>query len=254
MGRRPLVAANWKLNGSIGLCKQYAEKLSNAPQIDCWVFPSAVHVSTLAKMFKESAANVRVGVQNIYTEQTGAFTGENSADLARDVGATTVIVGHSERRIHFMESSQGVAHKTAQALDAELTPIICVGEQLDDRDEGQAEEVVEEQLEAVNSHCSTAVWQHVTVAYEPVWAIGSGIAATPEQAQEMHNRIRVMIKNWNEPASKAIRLLYGGSVNSRNAGELISQPDIDGFLVGGASLDIESFGDIVEQARIGDAL
>lgn len=250
MERKPLVAANWKLNGSIELCEQYATDLDHSSKVDCWVFPTALHVGLLVGHLREANSEIKVGVQNIFTEVNGAYTGEISANLAQEVGATCVIVGHSERRTHFGESSENVASKTQQALDAGLAPIVCVGERREERESGKATNVVEQQLKALENQCSQEVWDLATIAYEPVWAIGTGLTATPDQAQEMHAHIRHLVSTWRNGLSSSIRILYGGSVNPSNARELLQEPDIDGFLVGGASLDVSSFGSILEQAEL----
>ena len=250
MERKPLVAANWKLNGSVELCEQYATNLDPGSKVDCWVFPTALHVVLLVGYLKEANSKIKVGVQNIFTEVNGAFTGEISANLAQEVGATSVIVGHSERRTYFGETSENVASKTQQGLDFGLDPIVCVGERQEERESGKATYVVEQQLKALENQCSQEVWESITIAYEPVWAIGTGLTATPDQAQDMHAHIRSLVNTWRKGRGSSIRILYGGSVNPSNAGELLQEPDIDGFLVGGASLDVSSFESLLKQAEM----
>ena len=249
MGRKPLVAANWKLNGSVDLCKQFSDALAKVSGVDCWIFPSAVHFSTLERLTREKASHVKVGVQNIHTEDLGAFTGENSAAICKDLGASVALVGHSERRTLFGETNATVASKTQKALEVGLEPVVCVGDSLAERKDGLAEKVVEDQLETLNDLGLSNIWERLTVAYEPVWAIGTGESATPDIAQAMHHRIRSRISSWQIGAGDSVRLLYGGSVNSSNAKSLISEADIDGFLVGGASLKVESFLEIIEKVR-----
>lgn len=250
MERKPLVAANWKLNGSVELCEQYVTALTPSSKVDCWVFPTALHVVVLTGYLKESNSRIEVGVQNIYFESNGAFTGEISAKLAKEMGATSVIVGHSERRSYFGETSENVAFKTQTALDTGLNPIVCVGERREEREDGNATNVVDQQLKVLDNECSRDVWEKVSIAYEPVWAIGTGLTATPDQAQEMHSHIRQLIDTWREGVGSTLRILYGGSVTAANAGNLLKEPDIDGFLVGGASLDVSSFGSILKRAEM----
>ena len=241
MDRKPLVAANWKMNGSIALCAQYTSELVLSPEVDYWVFPPVTHVTTLIGMLAERPTEMRVGVQNVHQQEVGAFTGEISAKLAAEIGATLAIIGHSERRSYFGETSELVAHKTNTALEVGLNPIVCVGEQLEEKSAGKATEVVKGQLMEIAQNCPATAWDRLTIAYEPVWAIGSGESATPAYAQAMHRTIRDLLKTWSADLEQGVRIVYGGSVNPANAQELVSQPDIDGFLVGGASLQVADF-------------
>ena len=181
-----------------------------------------------------------MGGQNVSEQQNGAYTGEVSADTLLDMGCGYVIVGHSERRQFYGEDSPLVAHKARVAAAAGMRPIICVGEMLDEREDGRTEAVINEQLEAVSAH-PAADYGDFVIAYEPVWAIGTGKTASPEQAQEVHAFIRAKLGAWNGAISEKTRILYGGSVKPDNAGELLAMKDVDGGLVGGASLQAESF-------------
>ena len=248
VARKPLVAANWKVNGSIDLCDQYASRVRPPDGVDCWVFPSALHVSTLLRMLAGESNTLKVGVQDIYPVAQGAFTGEISALLAREVGATAAILGHSERRGYFNESSEFVAKKVKQALQYDLEPIVCVGEQRDERVKGKTEEVVMGQLSAIDELDCENIWRRLTVAYEPVWAIGTGESASPADVESIHAYIRSLVNQWDSGAGDGLRVLYGGSVNTTNAQQLAAQTNVDGFLVGGASLDVTSFQIICESA------
>ena len=207
------------------------------------VCPPSVWLDAVAERLRESA--VRLGAQNVHPEGSGAFTGEVSPPMLRDLGVHYVVVGHSERRQLFGETSAFVAEKVRAAQAAGLVPILCVGETLDEREAGDAEATVLDQLAASLDGVDTA---DLVVAYEPVWAIGTGKTATPEQAQAMHAAIRQSLAGRFE-GGDAIEILYGGSVKPGNAAELFAQPDLDGALVGGASLDAESFAAIVAAAR-----
>ena len=245
--RKPIVAANWKLNGSTRLCELYATALAPSANVDVWVFPSAIHLASLVA--KVRGKGFRVGAQNVYSEDTGAFTGEVSATMVAEVGGSCVIVGHSERRTLFEETDEVVATKFATTQKLGLIPILCVGEFLPERESGQAKSVVQRQIEAIIRAAGTSAFEDAVIAYEPVWAIGTGISATAEQAEEMHSFIRELLEAENKESASELRILYGGSVNSNNAAELIEQPNIDGYLVGGASLDIDEFRRICNTAE-----
>jgi triosephosphate isomerase len=186
-------------------------------------------------------SNLKLGAQNININSSGAFTGEVSADMIKDFGAKHVIVGHSERRSLYGETSSVAAEKTKAALDSGLTPLLCVGESLEHREAGKTEAVVEEQLNAVIELIGIDSFHNIIVAYEPVWAIGTGMTATPEQAQAVHLFIRNLLGESSEKIAQKTPILYGGSMNAGNAMELISCPDIDGGLIGGAALKAEDF-------------
>ena len=204
------------------------------------VCPPFVYLADCAALLKGSS--IALGAQNLYHAPSGAYTGEISAAMLVDFQCSYVIVGHSERRALFGESDDEVAHKVTAAVKAGLTPILCVGEQLEERESGRTEEVVGRQLDAVlRSFGGVAALTHGVIAYEPVWAIGTGVTASPQQAQDVHAFIRQRIAECNADLADKIQLLYGGSVKGSNAAELFSMPDIDGGLIGGASLQASEF-------------
>ena len=222
--------------------------VANANHCDVVVAPVFTALRSVADRLEGS--NIRISAQNCATEQNeGAFTGEIAAFMVRDAGCSHVIVGHSERRQYFFESDEIVSRKTQAGLAAGLTVIVCVGETLEQRDRGNAERVVSKQLAGGLSGLTASDLDRIIVAYEPVWAIGTGRTATPEQAQEMHAFIRrVFAEGHSQPAADALRILYGGSVKPDNIAGLMQQPDIDGGLIGGASLKADSFLAIVNAA------
>ena len=215
--------------------------LRNAGELTCdlAVFPPFPYLSQAISLADGSP--VSVGAQNCAEADSGAYTGEVSAEMLTDLGASMVIIGHSERRTLYAETDDVVLRKTRQALDHGLVAVVCVGETLEERQSGKAEEVVATQMSLLISELSDADWENVVIAYEPVWAIGTGETATPEQAQAIHAFIRGLLNQRNTDLGAATRLLYGGSVKAANAAELFSQQDIDGGLVGGASLDVDEF-------------
>ena len=246
--KKKLIAGNWKMNGSLAaneaLLKAIVAGLADAA---CDV-AVAVPAPYLAQVQALTAGTVvAVAAQDVSKHEAGAYTGEVSAAMLRDFGARYALVGHSERRQYHGETDAVVAEKAQRALAAGITPIVCVGETLQEREAGQTEAVVKRQLAAVihlNGHCIS----EVVVAYEPVWAIGTGRTASPEQAQAVHAVLRAQLAAASEHADR-IRLLYGGSMNAANAAELLAQPDIDGGLVGGASLKAPDFLQIIAAAR-----
>jgi len=215
--------------------------LRNAGELTCdlAVFPPFPYLSQAISL--ADGSQVGVGAQNCAEADSGAYTGEVSAEMLTDLGASMVIIGHSERRTLYGETDDVVLRKTRQALDSGLIAVVCVGETLDERQSGKAEEVVGTQMSLLISELSDTDWKNVVIAYEPVWAIGTGETATPEQAQAIHAFIRGLLNQRNTDLGAATRLLYGGSVKAANAAELFSQQDIDGGLVGGASLDVDEF-------------
>ena len=226
--------------GGIALAKGIAEKAGEVPTVDLLVCPPSVYVLPVAEAIKGSA--VSVGGQNMYFEASGAFTGEVSAAMLLDAGAKYVILGHSERRHIFKESDADVNKKTHAALAAGLGPIVCVGELLEEREAGKTAQVIKSQFDGSLSGISEAQIKGIVIAYEPVWAIGTGKVASPEQAEEVHADLRSLLaKRYNEAVAAEVRILYGGSVKASNAGELLGQPNIDGALVGGASLKVDEF-------------
>ena len=247
--RKPIIAGNWKMYKTIAESVATALALkplvSNANHCEVVIAPVFTALKTLADRLEGS--NVKVSAQNCSTEtKHGAHTGEVAADMVRDAGASHCIVGHSERRHIYGETDEMVGRKVGAALAAELFVILCVGEKLEEREGGGAESVVRRQLEAGLAGLTASDLDRIIVAYEPVWAIGTGHTATPAQAQEMHAFVRrVLAERFSQTAADSIRILYGGSVKPDNIAGLMVQPDVDGALVGGASLEAESFACIV---------
>jgi len=241
--RKPFVAGNWKMHTVAAEAEALVAAIAEgAPKagVDLAVCPPFVHLRSVAKTLE--GTNVSVGAQNMHFEPKGAFTGEISAAMLLDAGCRCVILGHSERRHVFGESDGLVAHKMTAALSAGLRPILCVGETLDERESGQTMEVNERQIRAGLEGVRAEDMAAVTIAYEPVWAIGTGKTATPDQAQEAHAAIRgVLADLFGDDIAAATRILYGGSVKPENAAEIFSRPDVDGGLIGGASLKADSF-------------
>jgi len=243
--RNALVIGNWKMNGETAvnhalvgaLVKSLAEQPVSG--VDIGICPPSVYLDAVGRQLKDSP--VFLGAQNLNEHDSGAFTGEVSAAMLRDLGCSAVIVGHSERRALYHEDDPAVAAKTVAALRAGLTPIVCVGETLAQRDAGRALEVVAAQVQAAVADLAADEFDRLVVAYEPVWAIGTGKTASPEQAQEVHAHIRAVLAEVAGEAGKSVRVLYGGSVNAANAAELFAKPDIDGGLIGGASLKANDF-------------
>ena len=248
MSRIPLIAGNWKLNlgpaeaGALG--SALAQAAANRGDTEVAVFPTAISVP--AVLAAVSGSGITVGVQEIHHQPSGAFTGTNSAVMAREVGCTWALIGHSERRQLFGETDDGVRKKVRAALDAGLLPMVCIGETLEQRDAGQVEAVVTRQLAGGLGTLAPDEVATITLAYEPVWAIGTGRTASPEQAQEVHATIRAWLRDrYPAYVADTVRVLYGGSVKPSNAAELLSCTDIDGALVGGASLKADSFAGII---------
>jgi len=251
--RKPVIAGNWKMYKTVGESVETAVALkpivANANHCEVIIAPVFTALKTVADRLEGS--NIRVAAQDCSTEvEEGAHTGEVAAFMIRDVGATHVITGHSERRQLYLETDTMVNKKTQAAIVSGLTAIVCVGETLTQREQGIAENVVSGQLSGALSGLTASDLDRIIIAYEPVWAIGTGRTATPEQAQEMHAFIRrVFAERHTAAAGEALRILYGGSVKPDNIAGLMAQPDIDGALVGGASLKAESFGEIVNYQR-----
>ncbi len=241
--RRPLVAGNWKMNGSRAeagaLLESVTKGVSATSRTEVAVCPPFVLIPLAAERLAGTA--VAWGGQNLNENPSGAYTGEISGPMLRDWGCTYVIVGHSERRSLYGETDETVAAKFAAAQRAGLVPILCVGESLEERGRGETEEVVARQLDAVLDRNGIAAFRNAVIAYEPVWAIGTGKTATPEQAQAVHAFIRGRLAREDKVVAEGLRILYGGSVKGANAKELFAQPDIDGGLIGGASLNAQEF-------------
>jgi len=246
MTRKPLIAGNWKMqmtpDETRAFCTALVATGINAQRADVAVFPPFVALAAAAEVLAGNP--VGLGAQNVHPAEAGAFTGEISIPMLLTIGCRYVIIGHSERRALFGESSAFAAEKVGATSGTGLVPVLCVGEQLDEREADRTESVVRSQLQPVLDGLETP--GELVVAYEPVWAIGTGRTASPDQAQSVHAFIRALLAEcWGEQGD-AVRILYGGSVKPSNAAELLAQPDIDGALVGGASLEVESFKQIVE--------
>ncbi|MDH3718715.1 MAG: triose-phosphate isomerase [Planctomycetota bacterium] len=242
--RTPFIAGNWKMNtdraSAVELATAIAEKAGQFSGVDLAVCPPSVYLDAVAAALAGSA--VALGAQNMYHEPSGAFTGELSAAMLLDIGCRYVILGHSERRHVLGETDQDVNRKLHAALAAGLTPIVCVGELLQQRQAGQTQEVIAQQFAGSLDGLSPQQASQTVIAYEPVWAIGTGQVATPQQAEEVHVDLRKLLaERYNTAVAEAVRIQYGGSVKPDNAAELLAQPNIDGALVGGASLEADSF-------------
>ncbi len=249
--RRPIVAGNWKLHGSRAdnarLIEELMAQLPSKATGTCIVCPPFVYLQECARILRGSS--IELGAQDVCAEAQGAFTGEVSAVMLKDVGAEYVIVGHSERRLIYRESDQLVARKFAAAQSKSLIPILCVGEQLAEREANRMQDVVQRQLDAVLELCGVDAFAQAVIAYEPVWAIGTGRNASPEQAQDVHAFIRARLSARSAKIAAETRVLYGGSVKASNAAELFAMPDVDGGLIGGASLKADEFLAILAAAR-----
>jgi triosephosphate isomerase len=246
--RTPYLAANWKMNKTVGEAAEFVDALLPriaATQSDVVLCPPFTALSEVVQ--RRYGTAVKVAAQNMHEEAAGAFTGEVSAPMLVELDVEAVVLGHSERRQLFAETDEALARKVPAALAADLEPILCVGESEAARDGGETEEVLERQLQADLAAVESLDLERVVVAYEPIWAIGTGRTATPEQAQEACAFIRDVLRMRGAEADK-VRILYGGSVKPANAAELLSLPDVDGALVGGASLDPADFAAIVEAA------
>ncbi|MEO6697020.1 MAG: triose-phosphate isomerase [Gammaproteobacteria bacterium] len=252
MVRQKLVAGNWKMNGSRvatrSLIEGVLQGIASVKTAEVVVCPPAVYLTEAAALL--TGSRIAWGAQNLCAEAeaAGAYTGEISAAMLLDVGCRYVIVGHSERRAYYGESDAVVAQKCVRALDAGLKPIICVGELLEERENGQTEAVVARQLDAILAEVEVSRLAHALIAYEPVWAIGTGKTATPEQAQQVHTFIRGRIAIHNATIASSVKILYGGSVKGSNAHDLFTMADIDGGLIGGASLNADEFLTICQAA------
>ena len=253
--RRPLISGNWKMNTLIGEARSLAKEVAGglaelagaAEEVDVLLGPPYLSLPTVA----ETVAGSSIGVagQDCSPEEAGAFTGEVSAAMLKDAGATHVILGHSERRALFGETDQGVNEKVHAALKAGLGPIVCVGESLEEREADETIARVSAQVRAALQGVEATQLPKIVLAYEPIWAIGTGRTATPKQAQQVHAQIRALLAElYDKSIAARVRIQYGGSVKPENAAELLGQPDIDGALVGGASLKVASFVAIVQAA------
>ena len=247
MTDRPLIyAANWKMNHGPSAAAGFVERFLalTAPVADrsLWFFPPAVSLAVVSQAVR-GRADILVGAQNVHWEPKGAFTGELSIPMVQEAGARVVLVGHSERRHLFGETDEQVARKTATVLKAGLTPLVCVGETLAEREGGRTEHVIMRQLEPLLDKIAPDEWGPLLVAYEPVWAIGTGRNATPDDAAQVHELIRFTVARRSVPGR--LPILYGGSVNAGNVLALLARPELDGVLVGGASLDADGWAELV---------
>lgn len=248
--RHPIIAGNWKMNKTVREAQDYAvklmEKIGNVTEVDVVVCAPFTSLNTLKVELEESV--IHIGAQNMYSAPEGAYTGEISADMLVDVACTYVILGHSERREILRETDEEIAKKVKAALKAGLTPILCVGENLAMREEGRAFNVVRGQVMNDLAELPAEDLKRVVIAYEPLWAIGSGKTASSEDAQEMCAMIRSNLAGIAGAVADEVNILYGGSVKADNIAELMAQPDVDGALVGGASLDPDGFAQLVQNA------
>jgi len=250
--RKYLIAGNWKMNKTaaegMDLVSEVGAVVGKQTDVSVVVCPPFTALESAAKVVDES--NLLLGAQNMYPKNEGAFTGEVSPVMLRSLFCTFVILGHSERREYFAESDAFINEKVLAALESSLKPILCVGETLEQREADETAAIVTAQLEAGLKGVAKSQAENVVIAYEPVWAIGTGKTATPEMAQEVHALIReLLVKQFGEAAAAKIRILYGGSMKPGNASELLDQPDIDGGLIGGASLQAKSFIELVKIAQ-----
>lgn len=249
--RRPLIAGNWKMNlnraSAVALAEGIAAGAESVHDVELAVCPPSCYLEAVDRAI--AGSKIVLGAQNMYHERDGAFTGELSAAMLRDLGCTYVILGHSERRHILGETDADVNKKVRTALAAELIPIVCVGELLAEREAGQTLAVIRRQFEGSLAGLSADDMKTLVIAYEPVWAIGTGKVATPDQAEDVHRALRkIVTERYNGGTADVVRILYGGSVKADNAAVLLKQPDIDGALVGGASLKVDQFLGIVAGA------
>ncbi|MED9872468.1 MAG: triose-phosphate isomerase [Eggerthellaceae bacterium] len=253
--RKYLMAGNWKMNKTISeaivltqqLCNQYNRKWDN---VDIVVCPPAIDIKSVYTVIDFDKTNIAIGAQNAHWEESGAFTGEISIPMIKEAGCEYCIVGHSERREMFNETDTTVNQKVKALIEAGIAPIVCVGESLAMRDSGDYGAFIVAQVRAALAGLDESDMKNVVIAYEPIWAIGTGRTATPEQAEEVCGAIRATLKDmFGEGVAEACRVLYGGSMNVGNVESLLAQPDIDGGLIGGASLQADSFRQLIESAH-----
>lgn len=250
--RTPIVVANWKLNKTVGEAVSFVSALRNMVSdinsVQVVVAPAFTALNAVASTL--SGSIIHLSAQDVFWEDNGAFTGEISSAMLKDVGCEYVIIGHSERRQYFGETNEAVNRKVKAALSCNLKPIVCVGESLEDREAGRTESVIEEHVRNGIAGISPDGMLSTVIAYEPVWAIGTGVTATPDQAQNAHKFIRSLLSElYSVGLATEVCIQYGGSVKPENTSELMAQPDVDGALVGSASLEVESFAQIVKSAN-----
>jgi triosephosphate isomerase (TIM) len=252
MTNKKTVIANWKMHGSLALnaalLQEYVSALNILEQVQVIVCAPYPYLSQLQQLLQQT--NIAWGAQNLAKNASGAYTGEVSAAMLKEFGCTHVIIGHSERSTAYCESDENIAQKFMMAKQHGLIPVLCVGETLIEREAGVMEMVVAKQLDTIISTYGADIFANTIISYEPIWAIGSGLAATPEQAKNMHKFIREKIANLSEEAAKQLKILYGGSVNPQNALQLFVMPNIDGGLIGKCSLDATDFTAICNAAKL----
>ncbi|MEI6712907.1 MAG: triose-phosphate isomerase [Verrucomicrobiota bacterium] len=251
--RKKIIAANWKMNMTVNEASAFLDvflvEIGNDSTVEAVIVPPFTSLAKVSERLGQGQ-QAKVGAQNMHWEKNGAFTGEISAQMLRELYVRYVVLGHSERRSLFGESDQVVNKKVHSAIEASLRPIVCIGETLEERDGGLVEKVLETQLAGSLAGVSASDLAQIVLAYEPVWAIGTGRTASPAQAQEAHAFIRKQLAlRWDAATAEKVRIQYGGSVKPQNAAELLGQPDIDGALVGGASLDPRGFAEIIKAAE-----
>ncbi|WP_119329407.1 triose-phosphate isomerase [Cysteiniphilum halobium] len=247
--RKQIIIGNWKMNGSLLSIKSLCESLNKLSKEQLTADVAVCVPNVYLSYVSDNIKGIGLGVQNISQYDNGAYTGEISANMLKDFNCQYVIVGHSERRALFGESNKDVALKAKKATDAGLYTIVCVGETLYERTSGKLEEVLKAQLSTVLHELTLNQLRNVIIAYEPVWAIGTGLAATASQVQEVHAYLRSIITNFHVALAKNIKIIYGGSLKPSNAGEILKLADVDGGLIGGASLNGKDFGEIVRHAK-----
>ncbi|HED54565.1 MAG TPA: triose-phosphate isomerase [Phycisphaerales bacterium] len=252
--RRPFVGGNWKMNTNAESASSLARGVVDACEsihsaVELAVFPPAPYLLTVSSIFRSRSTSTKIGAQNVFHQPDGAYTGEISVAMVSDCGCSHVLAGHSERRHVIGESDELINAKVRAIIAGGLTCVLCVGETLDQREAGQTDEVNQRQIRTGLADVGQREMEHIIIAYEPVWAIGTGKTATPEQAQATHKSIRGLIAElYTQEVADRVRIIYGGSVKPSNAASLFSQPDIDGGLIGGASLKVEDFGLIAKAA------
>ncbi len=251
MSRTPFIAGNWKLNKTIAEAEVYIQallpKVGAVDDVEIVICPT--YTALQAMVDSARGSSVQVYAQNMHEASSGAFTGEVSAEMLSEIDVQGVILGHSERRQYYNETDRSLQQKVPKALDSGLIPILCVGETEEERERGDTERKLRHQVQEGLEKVAAHRLPEVVIAYEPIWAIGTGLTATPEQAQEAIAFVRALVEDQDKAAGEAVRILYGGSLKPDNAAEILALPDIDGALVGGASLDPASFAEIVEAAR-----
>ena len=246
--RKPLVMGNWKMNGGLSLVKEIAETFHDAKPsaVEVGVCPPAPFITAVKQALQ--GTGVLCGAQNVSEHEKGAYTGELSVEMLKEVGCDLVLVGHSERRTLYGETDELIAQKVVAVAEKGLVAVLCVGETQAEREQGKVAEVISRQIDIVLKKAVNITANSLVIAYEPVWAIGTGLTATPEQVQEVHAMIREQLTKFNVPLANSVRIVYGGSVKSSNAAELFTLPDVDGGLIGGASLNGVEFLKITQAA------